>query len=301
MSKGTRTREINARQAKVAAMQAAEAKRKQRLVVSLTAIGVVLVIIVVLVVTALVTGGSGGGPASTSAADPVIKGVTSVSGSTFDKVGVGSAQAAPRAIKGAPLTEGGKPKVLYVGAEYCPYCAAERWAVVAAMSRFGTFNNLGQTHSSSVDVYPSTPTLSFHGATYDSKYLAFNGYELQSNQRQGSGYAPLDHPPAADQKIFQTYDAAPYVPAQSQGSIPFIDLGGKYMISGASYNPGDLQGMTHQQVADALSDPSSKVAQSVDGTANLITASLCKLTNNQPGNVCSSSGVKAAAAKLPAS
>ena len=40
------------------------------------------------------------------------------------------------------LTADGKPLVLYVGAEYCPYCAAERCAMVQALSRFGTFSNL---------------------------------------------------------------------------------------------------------------------------------------------------------------
>ncbi len=30
------------------------------------------------------------------------------------------------------LTSGGKPQIVYMGAEYCPYCAAERWAMVVA-------------------------------------------------------------------------------------------------------------------------------------------------------------------------
>jgi hypothetical protein len=88
------------------------------------------------------------------------------------------------------LTANGKPLVVYVGAEYCPYCAAERWAAVIALSRFGTFSGLGQTHSSSTDVYPNTATLSFHGASYTSQYLQFQGVETQSNQPQGTGYAP---------------------------------------------------------------------------------------------------------------
>src|SRR5438270_1263439 len=38
----------------------------------------------------------------------------------------------------APLRQGRKPVFLFVGAQYCPFCAAERWAVVKALSRFGT-------------------------------------------------------------------------------------------------------------------------------------------------------------------
>ena len=35
------------------------------------------------------------------------------------------------------------------------------------------------------------------------------------------------------------------------------------------------------------------------GTANIITAAICKQTGGQPANVCSSSGVVAAAKHLP--
>jgi hypothetical protein len=59
--------------------------------------------------------------------------------------------------------------VLYAGAEYCPFCAAERWALATALSRFGTFTNLGTTASAGGQEYaPNTATLSFHGATYTS-------------------------------------------------------------------------------------------------------------------------------------
>ena len=57
--------------------------------------------------------------------------------------------------------------------EYCPYCAAERWAMVNALARFGTFHNLGATASSSIDVNPSTPTFTFRGAGYSSPFVVF--------------------------------------------------------------------------------------------------------------------------------
>jgi thiol-disulfide isomerase/thioredoxin len=296
----TKAERVNERQAKVAAMREAEAARKRRVMTSFVAVGLIAVVLIAIVVAKLALGSSTSGSASSNAGTAVTKAVASVPSATFDKIGSGGVKAGPRPIKGgAPaLQQGGKPKVLYMGAEYCPYCAAERWAVATALSRFGSFQNLGQTHSSSADVYPSTPTLSFHGATYSSKYLAFSGYELQSNVRSGTSYATLDTPPAEDKALFQKYDAPPYVSAQTAGSIPFIDFGGKYMIQGASYSPDLLKGMTHQQVADALHDPSSPVAKSVVGTANLITAVLCRQTGNQPGNVCSSSGVTAAASQL---
>ena len=198
------------------------------------------------------------------------------------------------------MTDGGKPLVVYIGAEYCPYCAAERWAMVAALSRFGTFSNLGQTHSSSSDIYPNTPTLSFHGATYTSQYLAFQGVETESNQPSGSGYATLDTPTAAQQQLLSKYDAAPYVPSNEAGSIPFIDFGNQGMVSGASYSPQLLAGKTAEQVAAALKDPTSPIAQAVDGTANAFTTLLCGLTNNQPSAVCTSTAATAYQGKLHA-
>lgn len=42
------------------------------------------------------------------------------------------------------------------------------------------------------------------------------------------------------------------------------------------------------QVALALHDPASPIAQGADGAANMITAAICKLTENQPARVCAS-------------
>jgi hypothetical protein len=72
----------------------------------------------------------------------------------------------------------------------------------------------------------------------------------------------------------------------TQGSIPFVDFGNRYMISGASYTPQVLAGLSWSQVAADLSNPSSPVAKAVDGTANYITSAICSLTGNVPANVC---------------
>src|SRR5579883_612664 len=83
-------------------------------------------------------------------ADPaVVAALTGIPQSVFDAVGAGSATGGPKAAAQAPaLTQDGKPEVLYMGAEYCPFCAAERWAMIAALSRFGSFSNLHTTTSS---------------------------------------------------------------------------------------------------------------------------------------------------------
>ena len=86
-----------------------------------------------------------------------------------------------------PITIDGKtPAMLYYGAEYCPYCAAERWAITAALSRFGTWSDLKITASSHTDVDAGTHTFSYHGATLSSPYLAFKAVEAVSNVPAGS-------------------------------------------------------------------------------------------------------------------
>jgi hypothetical protein len=45
-------------------------------------------------------------------------------------------------------------------------------------------------------------------------------------------------------------------------------------------------------VAAALQDPSSAIAKGADGSANMITAAICKTTNNQPSSVCTSPTIK---------
>lgn len=279
--------------ARLAAEQARQARRRHRLIMAIVPIAVVLVAVGALVVVRLTGVGSRAPVATGPAESGVISQVTGVPAGVLDQVGTGTIRTPPAPISAPALTADGKPRVLYVGAEYCPYCAAERWAMVVALSRFGTFSGLGQTASSADDVFPSTPTLSFHGSSYTSSTVSFAGVETED----GKG-APLDTLSAADQQTFSTYASPPYVPAGSKGAIPFVDIGGRYLISGASYDAQVLQGKTHAQVAAALSDPSSDIAKAVDGSANVITAAICATTKNAPTAVCTSAGVQAGAKAL---
>ena len=86
----------------------------------------------------------------------------------------------------------------------------------------------------------------------------------------------------------------------SQGSIPFLDIANRYVITGASFSPQVLQGLTRSQIAAQLQDPSSPVAQAIDGTANDITAAIASVTGNQPSSVANSAAIAAMAQKLGA-
>lgn len=292
----TQREQAQSPRARSAAMRAAAATAERRRRLMLVGGSVVAVLAVVAVIVAVGVS-SHGRKASKSAAPTtaapaaVVSAVTSVPASTLTTVGAGTAMAAPQPIKAADLTTSdGKPSVLYVGAEYCPYCAAERWAMVQALSRFGTFHDLGATKSSSHDVFPNTPTFSFHGAGYASDYLGFVGKEIYSNQVQGNGYAPLDTLTGSEQDVFAKYS--------DNGAFPFIDLGGRYAVSGVQFDNKVLQGLTMAEIANALADPSSPVAKAVDGAANTLAAALCNLTNGKPATACDNPAVSAMRGKL---
>jgi hypothetical protein len=233
--------------------------------------------------------------ASAQSAAAIESEITTVPASTLNAVGQGKADALVP-VPGAPaLTVQGKPAVVYLGAEYCPYCAAERWAMTVALSRFGTFSGLHFIHSSSTDIYPSTPTLTFYKSSYTSKYLSFEPVEWYSGTPDSSsptGYAVLQSPDSAQLGLMTRYETPPYVPATEKGTFPYVDIGNKYLVVGAQYVPSALHGLSWGQVAAAIRNPSSAVAQGIDGAANIMTAAICKVTNNQPAAVCSSAAAR---------
>jgi hypothetical protein len=287
------------RRERLAAQRAAEQQaqvRKRRLLLAGGSI-VAVIAVVVAFVLASSTGGSSGSTAGNNAGAPtgsdltsVVGQLTSVPAATLDQVGAGQTASNPTTITGAALTSGGKPEVLYIGAEYCPYCAAERWAVIVALSRFGTFTGLAPIRSAAKDgagnaePYPLTPTWTFAHSSYTSSYVTFTPVEGYTNipDKSTGFYTVLQTPTAQQQALLDKYDAA------NQGAIPFIDYGNRFMSVGASYNPAILSGLTWAQIASDLHNPSSSVAKSVLGTANFATAAICSLTNNQPASACTS-------------
>ena len=304
MGKASRTKVDGSRREKIAAQRAAERRAEQRRRI-LIASGAIVVVIAVVVAFIVVKANSKPG-SSTSSNGPtgsalasVVSNVTGVPASTLDKVADGGGQVStkPKAITGGTaLTAKGKPEMLYMGAVYCPYCAAERWSMIVALSRFGTFSGLSTTHSASVngaggtEPYPNTPTWTFHGSKYTSQYLTFTPVEMQTNvpDKSSGSYTNLETPTAAQQALLNKYDVPPYVPAGSNDAIPFIDFGNKYIIAGASYNPQVLSGLSWATIASDLKNPDSNVAKAIGGTANYMTAAICKMTGNQPASACTS-------------
>src|SRR5215831_3019123 len=261
MGKAERNRARNARE-RIAVQQAAasRAEQRRRLLIVGSSVGLVLVIVVVLIlVKDLAKPGKHLG--SSNLPPAVAHDITNVPASTLAKVGTGALPTTGlplKAITDTPLTGGGKPEMLYIGAEYCPYCGAMRWPMAVALSRFGTFGPLTGIHSSSTDVFPNTPTLTFYKQRYSSPYLTFTPVEHQKVDR-----TVLQPVTKAQEALWAKYDAS------SQGlSYPFVDFGNKAVITGPFCLPQNLKGLTWAQVASKLKNPNDPVAQQVGGSAN---------------------------------
>ncbi|HEV3291773.1 MAG TPA: DUF929 family protein, partial [Streptosporangiaceae bacterium] len=174
-----------------AARKRAEARR--RLLVPIASITAVLAVVGALVAVKLTSAG----PAASESLAPsvVARQVTSIPAALLTRVRPGQPATALQMVKtpGTPLTIGGKPAIVFVSEESCPFCAAERWPLAIALSQFGTWSHLGVTSSSATDIYPGTATLSFRTAHYRSAELTLRTTELADNAgRPLQAQTPLD-------------------------------------------------------------------------------------------------------------
>jgi hypothetical protein len=245
------------------------ARARRRLLVPLASVGVVLGVVAGLVAVNLTSGGTAASEIDAPAT--AVAQVTNVTASVLSQVGAGRTAASLQPVNGgSALSIDDKAGIVFVSEESCPFCAAERWPVVIALSHFGTWGHLGATTSSSTDIYPNTATFSFRDATYHSPYLTLRTTELTDN----AGHA-LQAPSPLDNMLIDRYDVPPYVDSADQsGAVPFLDIDNHYILAGAQYNPQVLAGMSVSQIAAQLDDPSSPLAKAVDGSANALIAAI---------------------------
>ena len=292
MGKASRIKQQTARE-KIAAQRAAAQRLERRNRILITG-GSTLLVLVIVIAFILVKANQHGTPSSSSSSTgallpaSVASEVTGVPAATLNAVGKGSVPSSTttplKPGTGSALTSGGKPEMLYIGAEYCPYCAAMRWSMAIALSRFGTLTPLHGIHSAPApETYPNTATLTFYKSGYTSNYLNFTPVENLTVT-----HALLQNPTKQENQIWAKYEPNP----QTRG-YPFIAFGNKLVLEGPIYNPGVLAGQSWSQIAAALHNPSSPIAQGVDGAANYLTGAICRMTNNQPASVCSTPAVRA--------
>ncbi|MGH8988618.1 MAG: DUF929 family protein [Acidimicrobiales bacterium] len=229
----------------------------------------------------------------------VLADVTQIPASTFNKVGTGIPNAInpPRVVKNQPpLRFTGKPGMFAVLGEFCPYCAAERWAIIASFSRFGSFNGIKTMQSSTTDIFPGTQTFTFATSHYLSPYFTAKLIEYYGQDHATGRHFVLRQPTKTEAKLLRKYDISST--KTKSGTIPFSDFGNQLLFSGASYSPGPLQGLSRATIASQLRDPKSAITKLILGTSNYMSASVCAITKGKPGSVCQSSGVQAAASAL---
>jgi uncharacterized protein DUF929 len=187
-------------------------------------------------------------------------------------------------FSGQPYTSGGKPVIIYIGADYCPYCAFQRWPLIMALMRFGNFTNLSYMLSSSTDVYPDSPTFTFYGSSYKSNYIVFQGFE-QEDRSQG----PLMTVPSNYTGVFSQFGS----------SYPFIDFGNRYTMSGSLFFPDQLDGKNWTQIIHLLSS-NSTLSNEVITSENAMTAAICKVATSAPISVCGNGSVQSLTVLLTA-
>jgi Domain of unknown function (DUF929) len=227
----------------------------------------------------------------------VLHEVTHVPTSAFDAVGTGGGGITPPTVVSSkkPLTIGGKPAVFGLFGEFCPYCAAERWAIIVSLSRFGTFTGLKTMQSSPIDSYPKTQTFEFNTMKYTSPYFASELVELYGQEKATGARPVINTPTKAEIDLIKKYDTGS---GTRSGTIPFTDWGNKVIFPGATFNPEPLQTLSRATIAASLKDPGDPITQLILGASNYMSAAVCSLDGGKPGSVCASSGVQAAAKAL---
>jgi hypothetical protein len=253
-----------------------QAQRRNRLYGG-GAVGLAIVAAVIIVVV-VVTGGSGAprqpAPASAVTQMESVPLSTMVAASTMVGGGLTSAVKAT----GGTLTSAGKPELLFIGAEFCPICGAERWPMTMALMKFGTFTNLKQTHSALRD--GNVGTWSYYGSTYTSPYLVFDPVETTTNQPEGNYYKTLEKTTVAQEAVWQANEG-------NNAGFPFIDFGGTAVLESSQYNPETVYYKSFNSILGSVGSNDNTVGASIDASAAAFTKYICGMTNNQPSTVCS--------------
>ena len=190
-----------------------------------------------------------------------------------------------------PLERGGKPEVLFVGLESCRFCAVERWGLVVALSRFGTFSNLHLSQSATTSP-PVVRSFAFAGSRYASPYVSFAPVELFSNvpRPRGGGYQPLGRLTPAERALLRALDR--------RATSPFVDVANRFVDAGATVSPGLVGGSAWGALAFSLYLSQTASGQAIAASAEVLTAEICRATGGAPASVCGSPAVEDYASRL---
>lgn len=175
------------------------------------------------------------------------------------------------------MRRGGKLYVFFMGAEYCPYSAAERWAIVRALQKFGQWDGLKQTMSAARDEpFLNLPTYDFTSATYTSPHIEF--YSRETKDRE---FKPLQKLLKSEEKLVRKFNP--------EKDIPFLLIGGRFVQIGAGFTPKIFIGHTFRQTETELKKIESEIRKTIDNEASIISALMC--VSGLPPELCKETGV----------
>jgi thiol-disulfide isomerase/thioredoxin len=254
-------------------------KRRQR-IRNITIVATIAVIAVSLVVGFYIALGSGGSaldkfdnvlvsPANMASLYQVSHAAFGPNGSPLLVASGTGANLAP--ASGAPYLANGKPVVVYIGADFCPYCAVERWSLVISLSRFGNFSNLH--YMTSAQDEGDLPTFTFSGSTYSSKYISFQPTEQEARDQSQKETVPANYS------------------AEFSNTYPFVNFGNKYILKTLLPDYTIIANKNWTQIFSEIS-AGDTTGNTLKEGANAVTALICKilpsttLTNTPAGSVC---------------
>ena len=180
-------------------------------------------------------------------------------------------------VSDAPLLDDGRPILFFMGAQYCPFCAAQRWALIEATSRFGVWSGVEPFASpAGMDGFSSVPTYDLTAARFTSDVLSVRTKEIAD--ASGGRLQDLDDVEAGLVDAFNPRGSVPFIAATGTGGQYTIDL---------AYSPGLLQGDDFDEIRQAVgAGEDSAAVRAISGQADAITAVLCTLTGGQPASAC---------------
>jgi hypothetical protein len=244
-----------------AARKRAEARR--RLLVAGAAVTAVLAVLVALVAVKLSATPARPVASESQASSAVVRQVTTVPAAVLTRMSPGQEITPLQTVKTARNpARSARP-------------SAGRWPSRCPVSAPGATS--APQHHRPPMCNPSTATLSFRTAVYHSTELTLRTTELADNVGR-----PLQAQSPLDTRLIGAFDLPPYVNSADQsGAVPFLDIANRYILAGAQYNPQVLAGLTAAQIASQLSNPSSPVAQAIDGSAQVIIAALDQVLHDK--------------------
>ena len=184
------------------------------------------------------------------------------------------------------IRRSGKLFVFFMGAEYCPYCAAERWAIVRSLQKFGQWDGLKQTISAARDEpFLNLPTYDFTQATYTSPHIEFLSREIKDRD-----FRPLQKLLKSEEKLVQKFNP--------EKEIPFLLVGGRFTQIGSGFTPKIFIGHTFRQTETELKKIESEIRKTIDDEANIISALLC--ISGLPPELCKETAIAELAAQAKA-